>query len=121
MNDHRMAVLDALSNVKLLPRRATEANVVYGFVDQREAPAIVQAIVAWLHGRGYEVHCCEWIGETVLLALNGTPDPLAIRLTTSPGARYDLYTLSRPASPQTLWQWAQGARLQQARRDRWGR
>jgi hypothetical protein len=118
MNDHRTAVLDALTNVKLLPRRAAEADVVYGYVDQREAPMIVWAILAWLRQHRYEVHCCEWIGETVLLALNGTPEPTAIRLTTSPAERYTLYTLSRPATAQALWQWAQGARLQQVRRDR---
>lgn len=118
MDEHLIMILDALDGVRLLPRRAFESDVVYGYIQQEHLAAMVTRISATLHTRGYEVHHCEWPGEAVLLALNGTAHPLALRLTTCPTERYNLYALSRPQTVQALWQWAQAMVRQQVRQRR---
>lgn len=107
METHLTAILDVLHGVKLLPRRPPEQNIVYGYVQADRLAAVVAQVADALSCRGYEVHQCNWGGEAVLLALNGTKHPLALRLTSSRGERYNLYTLSRPQHAQALWQWAQ--------------
>jgi hypothetical protein len=116
MDDQLARLLDALHGVRLLPRRAFETNVVYGYVAPDELTAVTISLLDALVGEGYEVHQCAWPDETVLLALNNTPEPLAIRLTGSADERYNLYALSRPRSAQALWQWAQTMQRQHSRR-----
>lgn len=107
MDAHLTAILDALHGVKLLPRRPPEQNIVYGYVQADRLIAVVAQVSAALGRRGYEVHQCSWSGEVVLLALDGTKHPLALRFTSSSSERYNLYALSRPQHAQALWQWAQ--------------
>ena len=118
MEQHILAIMDALDNVKLLPRRPQEQGVLYGFVQSEYVTAALPTIVQALEERGYEVHQCVWLHECVLLALNSTAQPLALRITTSTTERYNLYRLGRPQSPQALWQWAQATVRQQARERR---
>lgn len=107
MDTHLTAILDVLHGVKLLPRRPPEQNILYGYVQSDRLGAVVAQVSAALSCRGYEVHQCSWSGEAVLLALDGTKHPLALRLTSSSSERYNLYALSRPQHAQALWQWAQ--------------
>lgn len=118
MVEHLTTILDALDGVRLLPRRAFESDVVYGYIGREHLAAMVERISATLDIRGYEVHHCEWADETVLLALNGTARPLALRLTACPTERYNLYALSRPQTAQALWQWAQAMLREQVRQRR---
>lgn len=118
MDDHLTTILDALDGVRLLPRRAFERDVVYGYIDREHLAAMVARISASLHAHGYEVHCCEWPDEVVMLALNGTAHPLALRLTACSTERYNLYALSRPQTAQALWQWAQAMVRQLVRQRR---
>jgi hypothetical protein len=118
MDEHLTTILDALEGVKLLPRRAFEADVVYGYIGRERLAAMAERISATLHTRGYEVHRCEWADEVVLLALDGTAHPFALRLTASAAERYNLYALSRPQTAQALWQWAQAMLRQRARQRR---
>lgn len=113
-----LALLDALGDVKILPRRASEADVLYGYVDPTDLQSAAAELSAALGRHGYEVHRCDWPGEIVLLALNDLPRPLAIRLTSSADERYNLYALGRPGNAQALWQWAQTMVRQQARKRR---
>lgn len=115
MEQHLLAIIDALDNVKLLPRHSGEQGVLYGFVPLEHSAAALPVIVQALEEHGYEVHRCVWRHECVLLALNATAQPLALRITASATERYNLYRLSRPQSPQALWQWAQATVRQQAR------
>lgn len=117
MNEQIMNLLDALTGIKLLPRRAFEQDVIYGYVTADQLAHIVNQLTHELSARGYDVHCCEWPGETVLLALHEA-QPLALRLTSSAGERYNLYALSRPRTAQALWQWAQAMLRHDARRRR---
>lgn len=107
MDEHLTAILDALHGVKLLPRRPSEINIVYGYIVAERMQAVVAQVIDALSSRGYEVHQCSWSSEVVLLALNGTAHLLALRFTSSNLERYNLYTLSRPEYAQALWQWAQ--------------
>lgn len=118
MDQHVMMILDALDGVKLLPRRAFEVDVLYGYIEREHLAAMVTRISETLRARGYEVHHCEWSNETILLALDGTAHPFALRLTASAAERYNLYALSRPQTAQLLWQWAQAMLREQARRRR---
>ncbi|HEX6289476.1 MAG TPA: hypothetical protein VFZ66_09815 [Herpetosiphonaceae bacterium] len=115
MDEHLAAILEALDGVKLLPRRPAETNVVYGYVLPEQLAAIVARVADALNRRGYEVHRCMWAGEAVLLALNGTAHPLALRITSSSAERYNLYALSRPQHAQALWQWAEAMARSHAR------
>jgi hypothetical protein len=116
MNEHLTAILEALSGVKLLPRRPPETNIVYGYVMAECLAAMVAQVSGRLSCRGYEVHQCVWGDEAVLLALNGTASPLALRLTSSAAERYNLYARSRPQHAQALWQWAQAMERDHVRR-----
>ena len=118
MMEQLTTIIDALADIKLLPRHPSEADVLYGYVARHELPGVVGKVVRSLAERGYEVHRCEWEGEVVLLALNSLPRPLAIRLTSSSTERYNLYALSRPPSAQMLWQWAQAMVRQNTRKRR---
>jgi hypothetical protein len=118
MDEHLTAILDALDGVKLLPRRPPETNIVYGYVAADRFKRVVAQVVHTLNRRGYEVHQCLWADEAVLLALKDTPHPLAVRLTSSPTERYNLYVLSRPQHAQALWQWAQAMTLEHMRKRR---
>jgi hypothetical protein len=118
MDEHLTAILDALEGVKLLPRRPPETNIVYGYVAPDQLKVMVAQVVQALNRRGYEVHQCLWASEAVLLALNHTPHPLALRLTSSRAERYSLYALSRPQHPQALWQWAQAMAREHMRKRR---
>lgn len=113
-----VALLDALGDVKILPRRASETDVLYGYVDPADLSNVVAELSAALSRHGYEVHRCDWPGETVLLALNDPPQPLAIRLTASATERYNLYAMGRPGNAQALWQWAQRMIREQTRKRR---
>lgn len=118
MDTHLTAILDVLHGVKLLPRRRPEHNIVYGYVQAERLALVVARVADALICRGYEVHQCNWGGEAVLLALNNTQDPLALRLTSSSSERYNLYALSRPQHAQALWQWAQAMRRDHLRQRR---
>lgn len=118
MDEHLTTILDALEGVKLLPRRAFEADVVYGYIEREYLAAMIERICMTLRTRSYEVHHCEWTDEAVLLALDGTAHPFALRLTSSAAERYNLYALSRPQTAQALWQWAQAMVRQHARQRR---
>lgn len=118
MDEHVLVIIDALAGVKLLPRRAFEADVLYGYVDRAQQEQLVARVCETLRQRGYELHRCAWPDEVVLLALDGTAHPFALRLTASATERYNLYALSRPRSAQQLWQWAQAMLRQQARQRR---
>ena len=111
-------IIDALADIRLLPRRDFETDVLYGYVLPSELEIVVASVVRALSQHGYEVHQCVWENEAVLLAINDPPQPLAMRVTASPSERYNLYAMSRPRSAQTLWQWAQGMMRQQVRRRR---
>lgn len=106
MHRHLTVILDALHEVKLLPRQPGETDVAYGYVAAQHRTDVIAEVVRALKTQGYEVHQCTWADEAVLLALDGTEHPLAIRLTASVAERYNLYALSRPRTAQALWQWA---------------
>ncbi len=118
MLEQLSTIIDALADVRLLPRRVFESDVLYGYVLPNQLETVVPAVVRALGEHGYEVHQCIWENEAVLLAINNPPQPLAMRLTASPAERYNLYSMSRPRNAQTLWQWAQGMIRQQARKRR---
>jgi phosphomannomutase len=118
MDDRHLWLLDALAAVRLLPRRAEEHEVIYGYVARESLPAAAATIAAALESRGCEVRRIAARDDTVILARHCDDAPLAIRLTASSRARYDLYALSRPATAQALWQWAQVMARHQQRRDR---
>lgn len=117
MDEQLIAIVDALDGIKLLPRRTAERNVLYGYVHKDEISEVIAAMTRALHDHGYEVHCCDWPDNVVLLALN-TTQPFAIRITSSTTERYNLYVLSRPQTPQALWQSAQVMLRQQVRERR---
>lgn len=118
MIEQLTTILDALADIKLLPRRAFETDVLYGYVLPDQLEIVVASVVGALSEHGYEVHQCLWENEAVLLAINNPPQPLAMRLTASSSERYNLYAMSRPRSAQVLWQWAQGMMRQQVRKRR---
>jgi hypothetical protein len=118
MIEQLITILDALSPIKLLPRRSSEHDVLYGYVPDLLIQAVTTSLTKELVEHGYEVHLCEWADEIVLLALTTQPQPLAIRLTSSATERYNLYALSRPQNAQALWQWAHAMVRQQVRERR---
>ena len=106
MHQHLTAILNALYDVKLLPRQPLEVDVLYGYVAPLQRAEVIAAVVESFETHGYEVHQCAWGDEVVLLVLSSAIEPLAVRLTSSTSERYNLYTLSRPNTAQALWQWA---------------
>lgn len=118
MIEQLTTILDALADIKLLPRRAFETDVLYGYVLPNQLETVVSSVARALSEHGYEVHECQWENEAVLLAINNPPQPLAMRLTASSSERYSLYSMSRPRNAQMLWQWAQGMMRQRVRQRR---
>lgn len=118
MIEQLTTILDALADIKLLPRRAFETDVLYGYVLPNQLETVVSSVARALSEHGYEVHECQWENEAVLLAINNPPQPLAMRLTASSSERYSLYSMSRPRNAQMLWQWAQSMMRQRVRQRR---